>query len=68
MLALAEGGERTRTWLQEMLWSRGSAQDSLRRELASLRKLFEACGIDALPKSAPRDVVRLDLDLSLIHI
>jgi len=62
MLVVAETGERTRAWLQDKLWSRGSGQDSLRRELASLRKVFELQGIDPLPKSVPRDVVRLDLD------
>lgn len=62
MLVVAETGERTRVWLQDKLWSRGSGQDSLRRELASLRKVFELQGIDPLPKSVPRDVVRLDLD------
>jgi len=62
MLVVSETGERTRVWLQEKLWSRGSGQDSLRRELASLRKLFAQHGIDPLPKSVPRDVVRLDLD------
>ena len=34
----------------------------MRRELASLRKLFDQHGIKPLPKSVPRDVVRLDLD------
>ena len=40
MLALAEGGERTRGWLQEKLWGqrdRPQAQGSLRRELTHLR-------------------------------
>ena len=62
MLVVSEAGERTRIWLQEKLWSRGSGQDSLRRELASLRKLFDQHGIKPLPKSVPRDVVRLDFD------
>ena len=62
MLVVSETGERTRVWLQEKLWSRGSGQDSLRRELSSLRKFFDQHGIDPLPKSVPRDVVRLDLD------
>ncbi len=68
MLAIAENGERSRSWLQEKLWSRGSAQDSLRRELASLRRLFEATGLDPLPKSVPRDVVRLELDCFEVDI
>jgi len=62
MLVVAETGERSRVWLQDKLWSRGSGQDSLRRELASLRKVFDRYEIDPLPKSVPRDVVRLDLD------
>ena len=62
MLVVSDTGERTRVWLQEKLWSRGSGQDSLRRELASLRKLFDQHGIKPLPKSVPRDVVRLDFE------
>jgi len=62
MLAIAESGERSRLWLQEKLWSRGSAQDSLRRELASLRGIFKPTGFDPLPRSVPRDIVRLQLD------
>lgn len=68
MLAIAENGERSRSWLQEKLWSRGSAQDSLRRELASLRGLFKPTGFDPLPRSAPRDIVRLELDCFEVDI
>ena len=68
MLAVADGGERSRSWLQEKLWSRGSAQDSLRRELASLRRLFNSTGFDPLPRSVPRDVVRLELNCFDIDI
>ena len=62
MLGTAPDGERTRGWLQDRLWGsrqRVQAQQSLRRELASLR----AC----LPNEAAalitsdRDRVRLDL-------
>ncbi len=41
MLAMANDGERTRTWLQDRLWGsrqRPQAQSSLRRELSILRK------------------------------
>jgi len=41
MLALAEGGERTRGWLQEKLWGqrdRPQAQGSLRRKVAHLHE------------------------------
>ncbi len=68
ILAVAENGERSRAWLQETLWSRGSGQDSLRRELASLRRLFEGSGVDPLPKSVPRDVIRLQLDCFEIDV
>jgi TolB-like protein/Tfp pilus assembly protein PilF len=43
MLAVASGGERTRSWLQSQLWgSRGpdQAQASLRSELSSLRSVI----------------------------
>ena len=62
LLATAEHGERTRSWLQEHLWARGSSQDSLRKELSSLRALLSSSGLDPIPKSVPRDVIRLDLD------
>ncbi len=61
MLATAENGERTRSWLQDHLWSRGSSQDSLRKELSSLRSLLDSFSLDPLPRYVPRDVVRLDL-------
>lgn len=43
MLAMAEGGERTRGWLQEKLWGQrqhAEGRGSLRRELSNLRKLL----------------------------
>jgi len=62
MLALAEGGERTRGWLQEKLWGqrdRPQAQGSLRRELTHLRD-----HLNTGPKPlliCERQTVRLDL-------
>lgn len=50
MLAMAQGGERTRGWLQDRLWGsrqRAQAQSSLRRELSVLRKQLNR-GPDAL--------------------
>ena len=64
MLALAEGGERTRGWLQEKLWGqrdRPQAQGSLRRELTHLRD-----HLNTGPKPlliCERQTVRLDLSL-----
>lgn len=43
MLAVAGGGERTRSWLQDKLWGSrqaAQAQASLRNELSSLRSAF----------------------------
>lgn len=64
MLAMSQGGERSRGWLQERLWgSRGhvEAAGSLRRELSNLRKHLN-CGAEPLLISN-RDRVRLRLDL-----
>lgn len=60
MLAMAKGGERTRSWLQDRLWGsrqRAQAQQSLRRELGNLRQLIPANDLIA----ADYDRVRLDL-------
>lgn len=67
MLALAEGGERTRGWLQEKLWGsrdRPQAQGSLRRELTHLRDYLNV---------GPKPLLicerqRVMLDLSLIDV
>ena len=50
-LATADRLERSRTWLQQILWgSRGQkqAQSSLRRELSNLRSVFAEAGLDIL--------------------
>ena len=62
MLALAEGGERTRGWLQEKLWGqrdRPQAQGSLRRELTHLRDHLNGHTKPLL--ICERQTVRLDL-------
>ena len=62
MLATAEGGERTRGWLQEKLWGqrdRPQAQGSLRRELSHLREHLNAGSTPAL--ICERQRVQLDL-------
>lgn len=62
MLALAEGGERTRGWLQEKLWGqrdRPQAQGSLRRELTHLRDHLNTGAKPLL--ICERQTVRLDL-------
>ena len=51
MLATADGGERTRGWLQEKLWGqrdRPQAQGSLRRELSHLREHLNTGATPAL--------------------
>ena len=50
-LATADRLERSRTWLQQILWgSRGQkqAQSSLRRELSNLRSVFAKAGLEIL--------------------
>lgn len=50
-LATAERFERSRVWLQQMLWgsrAQKQAQSSLRRELSNLRTVFAAHGLDIL--------------------
>lgn len=67
MLALAEGGERTRGWLQEKLWGqrdRPQAQGSLRRELTHLR---DHLNVGAKPLLIC-ERQRVMLDLSLIDV
>lgn len=62
MLAVANGGERTRSWLQDRLWGsrqQAQAQQSLRRELFNLR---ECLNLGAAPLLfADHDRVRIDL-------
>ena len=67
MLATANGGERTRSWLQSQLWgSRGAdqAQSSLRSELSSLRGLLKHDG----PPLLNADHTRIWMDLSGIEV
>jgi tetratricopeptide (TPR) repeat protein len=50
-LATTEGFERSRVWLQQMLWgsrAQKQAQSSLRRELSNLRTIFAKHGLDIL--------------------
>lgn len=68
MLAVASGGERTRSWLQDRLWGSRQqlqAQASLRRELSNLRKVLDQNGaiiLDANHNSVRLDLTRLDVD------
>lgn len=51
MLATSDRVERSRVWLQQMLWGsrpQKQAQSSLRRELANLKKALGAAGLDIL--------------------
>lgn len=62
MLAMAHHGERTRSWLQVQLWGwrqKAQAQQSLRRELSSLRRLLNASGEEII--GTGHDRVRLDM-------
>lgn len=68
MLAMADGGERTRGWLQEKLWGqrdRAQAQGSLRRELTHLREhlnLGEKPTLVCERQSIRLDLTQFDID------
>ena len=67
MLAVSGGGERTRSWLQGQLWgSRGQdqAQASLRSEISSLRRLFDASDRPLIDS----DHARVWIDLTQISV
>ena len=67
MLATANGGERTRSWLQSQLWGsreQDQAQSSLRSELSSLRGLLNHDG----PPLLNADHARIWIDLSCIQV
>lgn len=62
MLAMANRGERTRSWVQDRLWGsrqKAQAQQSLRRELGNLRRVLPAN--DEPLVSADYDRVHIDL-------
>jgi TolB-like protein len=64
MLAMAEEGERTRSWLQDKLWGtrrRAEGLGSLRRELSNLRKLLNPQSGQLLVFERDRVRIRLDL-------
>ncbi len=61
-LAMANDGERTRSWLHEKLWGTREpthGRNSLRRELANLRRSLNICATPLL--ICEHDRVRLDL-------
>ena len=60
ILATSKNGECTKAWLQNKLWSRGSAKDSFRKELSNLRKILHEYNDNLLPKDVPRDIVKLN--------
>lgn len=65
MLATANGGERTRAWLQSRLWGsrpESQTQASLRRELSNLRQAVNVGGIELIAA----DHSRVWIDLSRI--
>jgi TolB-like protein len=67
MLAMANGGERTRSWLQGQLWgSRGQdqAQSSLRSEISKLRSVLSHEGTEILHA----DHIRIWLDMECITL
>jgi TolB-like protein len=68
LVAMARGGERTRSWLQDQLWGSRpleQGQASLRRELANLRAVLAN---DAAEPLLTADMVRVRLDLSQIEV
>lgn len=71
MLALANGGERTRVWLQDRLWSsrqQSQAQASLRRELSTLRTIVNRTDMSLINADFNRVWIDLDLlDLNKQH-
>ena len=62
ILATAKNAECPRSVLQNKLWSRGSAKDSLRKELSNLRKLFNQYSLDVFAKNVARDIVKFNID------
>ncbi|MFM5908206.1 MAG: hypothetical protein ACKOPO_11585 [Novosphingobium sp.] len=67
MLATSESHERTRAWLQDRLWGSRpgvQAQNSLRRELSSLRKMVNRADGELLCA----DGLRVWLNSQLLHI
>jgi TolB-like protein/Flp pilus assembly protein TadD len=67
MLAVAGGGERTRSWLQDKLWgSRGQeqAQASLRVTLSALKTSFTKAGLTCLHS----DHLRVWIDLAILRV
>ena len=61
LLAMSDRGERSRVWLQQMLWGsrpQQQAQSSLRRELANLKKTLKDFGLDIL--DSEHRVLRID--------
>lgn len=68
MLAIANGGERTRSWLQDRLWGSRQhiqAQASLRRELSNLRRVVNRYDRVLLHSDHHRvvlDLDRIDID------
>lgn len=68
MLATAPGAERSRNWLQSRLWGtrgRTQAQQSLRRELASIRALLPPGDAELI--RADYSAVWLDLDRIMVE-
>ena len=70
LLAVAPNGERSRRWLETMLWSTRSpaqAQSSLRKELFNLRHLLDAEGVELIGADASAIWLNLDcVDLDLL--
>jgi len=60
MMLTANDAERSRIWLQNILWSRGSSPESLRRELAALRASLSTHSDQVFPRNTPRDVIRIN--------
>ncbi len=69
LLAVSGNGERTRSWLQTMLWGSRApeqARSSLRSELSSLRSALKQAGADVLASDKARvwlDLTQIETDL-----
>ena len=69
MLATAEGGSRTRSWLYQRLWSSRQmqqAQASLRRELSNLRPMLngDGCVLRSDRQTVSLDLSRISTDIA----
>ena len=68
LICSSENGECSRSWLESILWGRGSAKESLRKELSSLRKTIKKKGEDIFIDKLPKDQIAIDLEVLDVDI